>query len=518
MAARVPTDEAPVIDLRELAMGLRKRWKSILLLGLIGMLLGALVSALLPKEYSARSVGLVNVRSDSTVGTQLAADNLAISRAQAYATVAQSRRVAEDVVKELELDMDAGEASSRVTVEVPEKTAELRVMARAAEPQDARDLADAWVRVVSRTVDELNKPVQSPSGQPQVTGSPTMEITLVPLEQASLPGAPTSPNTRLNVAAGLLLGLLLGLAIALVRNHLDRRITSASSVENALGIAVLGALPQDRAFDEEGRVLSGDSESERRRGRFDYAEGVRELRTNLSFVAVDHPPLAIAVTSSVPGEGKSSIAANLCVTMAASGRKTVLIDADLRRPVVAKTMGVVPDVGMTQVLSGEIDIEEALQQTEHEGVMVLAAGRIPPNPSELLASDALRRLIDHLTEDYFVVVDTPPLLAVTDAAVLSRAVDGILIAVRAGSTSLDELGRSVQALEKVGAKVLGVVLNRVPTRGAEARQYGNYRGNYYYYGDGSSKDGARKRSGNKRSRTSTDRPEGRRAQSRRART
>jgi capsular exopolysaccharide synthesis family protein len=201
-------------------------------------------------------------------------------------------------------------------------------------------------------------------------------------------------------------------------------------------------------------------------------EALRELRTNLSFLDVDQPPRIIVVTSSVPGEGKSTVTANLAVTLAAAGENIVVVDGDLRRPTLVDVFGLVPGVGVTDVLAGTADLGDVLQPwSALPNLSVLGSGRIPPNPSELLGSQAMKKMLSTLAQNATVLIDAPPLLPVTDAAVLSRVADGAIVVIQAGKTTQEQLDQSLGNLEKVRGRVLGTVLNYVPTRGADAYSY-----------------------------------------------
>ena len=303
-----------------------------------------------------------------------------------------------------------------------------------------------------------------------------------------LPTHPSSPNTRLYLALGAVVGLALGLGVALVRKQYDRRIRSTSDVTALTDVPVVGMLPAEQELENaESRLIPSDYEgahdTRRSSSTRQFDEAMRELRTNLEFLDVDNPPRAIVVTSAVPGDGKSTVAANLAVTIAETGRKVVLIDGDLRRPTMARSFGIPGEVGLTDLLAGRLDLEAVLQRWHDDSTLfLLPAGSIPPNPSELLGSASLRELISELTkQSATVIIDSPPLLPVTDAAVLTARNDGALVVISAGRTAIDELGGALDALDKVKGKPLGIVLNRVPTTGADKYGYKYYRGNYYYY-------------------------------------
>jgi capsular exopolysaccharide synthesis family protein len=203
------------------------------------------------------------------------------------------------------------------------------------------------------------------------------------------------------------------------------------------------------------------------------------LRTNLSFIDVDQHAKALVVTSSVPGEGKSTVASNAAIAMAGAGQKVLLIDGDLRRPQVATLLGLEPTVGLTSVLIGASDLDESAQHHAPSGLDVLTAGLLPPNPAELLQSRAMHELLEAARARYDVtIIDAPPLLPVTDAAVMASLTDGAVLIVRHGKTKRDQLTGAVARLAAVGSAPLGLVLNMAPGRRSGSYGYG------YGYGDG----------------------------------
>lgn len=209
------------------------------------------------------------------------------------------------------------------------------------------------------------------------------------------------------------------------------------------------------------------------------SEAFRVLRTNLQFMGLDKPLKSVLVTSATPGEGKSTVAANLAVVFAQNGANVCLIDADLRRPTAHKILGIDSYPGLTTaILGGAGGQEHAVQKTDVPGLKVVPSGPIPPNPAELLGSGKMERFLRELEERFdMVVVDTPPVLAVTDAAVLAPKVGGVLMVTRAGGVARHQVVRAKQALEAVKANVLGAVLDGVQAEGRD----GYY---YYYYGSG----------------------------------
>jgi capsular exopolysaccharide synthesis family protein len=241
---------------------------------------------------------------------------------------------------------------------------------------------------------------------------------------------------------------------------------------------VVGTVPASTALASDHRLLDPAMTSEKGNG-FALNEAFRALRTNLKFMDVDHPPRTIVITSPLPGDGKSTIACNLAVTLAANGESVVLVDGDLRRPTVARTMGLPGGAGLSDVLAGRVELADVLQRTATPNLFVLAAGSIPPNPSELLGSDRMRRVLEQLSTHAMVIIDAPPLLPVTDGAVLTHQADGALMTISVGKTTYDIAEKAIATLHKAQGRVLGLVLNKAPLKGADAPHYAHaYRATY----------------------------------------
>lgn len=209
------------------------------------------------------------------------------------------------------------------------------------------------------------------------------------------------------------------------------------------------------------------------------AEAYRVLRTNIQFAGVDKPIKIIAVTSAGPEEGKTTTIANLAITFAQSGSKVLLVDGDLRKPKVHKTFGLANNTGMTTVLAHHTDYKTCIAASRVENLNVLTSGPIPPNPSELLSSNAMKSFMEQLRNDFdIILVDSPPVGVVTDAAILSTIVDGTILVVSSGQVEIEAAQHAKQLLDKVNANILGVVLNRVAKDGKNS-----YYRNYYYYSE-----------------------------------
>ncbi|MEK0155881.1 polysaccharide biosynthesis tyrosine autokinase [Arthrobacter oryzae] len=473
--------EAPAgLDLADYLRVVRVYWKAIVAFTLLATLTAFGWTVLQPKIYSSDSSGIVVTPGSDNVSLSLAGDSLAKAKVKNYESVAKSRLVADRVIASLELKTTADALLGTISVKVPLDTAEIRVTAQSPDPATAQRVADAWVNGLAAQVEAIETATPETATPDAGTspdaatapGATASAVRILPLGKAVLPTSPVSPNVKLTLALGALIGLALGVAYALVRRHLDRRIRNASEIERLFGVPVIGTLPVDHRLDGKSTILDAGAAAQLHDAGGAMAEALRELRTNLSFLDVDQPPRIIVVTSSMQAEGKSTVTANLAVTMAAAGENVVVVDGDLRRPTLVDVFNLVPGVGVTDVLTGTAELEDVLQPWGAlPNLSVLGSGRVPPNPSELLGSKAMQNMLNALAENATVLIDAPPLLPVTDAAVLSRAADGAILVIRTGKTTQEQLGQSLGNLDKVKGRILGAVLNYVPTRGTDAYSY-----------------------------------------------
>jgi len=294
------------------------------------------------------------------------------------------------------------------------------------------------------------------------------------IDMALPPEKPIKPKKRLNLALGGALGLLLGLSLSLLRERLDTSIRSLQDMEN-LGIPFLGSIPIiSENHDRQKRVSKkGDSQiTEIKRiasnlvthfePKSPISEAYRAIRTNIQFTRSGKPPKTVLVTSPSPKEGKSTSVANLAITLAQMGTKTLLVDCDLRRPVLHSIFGLKEERGLTHYLVGRADRDEITKPTPVENLSLIPSGISPPNPSELLASKSMSGLVQELKSEFEIILfDSPPVIAVTDAAVLSTILDGVVLVAACGETSREAVLRSAGVLNNISAKLLGVVLNKV---------------------------------------------------------
>jgi capsular exopolysaccharide synthesis family protein len=297
-------------------------------------------------------------------------------------------------------------------------------------------------------------------------GSLTSPVKVTVFGAADLPKSPSAPRPLINVAVGLVLGLLGGAGAAVLRGRLDRSVKDPEEAAELAGAPVIGLLLRDEALRKEHVVELGRTSSR-------SAEAFRQLQTNLQFLDVDSPPRVLMVSSAVPAEGKSTLAVNLALSLADAGQRVALVEADLRRPRVTAYLGLVSGVGLTNLLTGRAQIEDVAQPYQGGDLVVIGAGPGAPNPAQLLASSTMASVLAKLRAGYdYVILDAPPLLPVADATGLAVLADGVLLSVRHGSTSKDQLAQTRTTLERVGARLVGTVLNFVPPRDEVSGAYG----------------------------------------------
>ena len=447
------------MDLRDYARVLRKRWLSILVITVLGVGIAGLITYLSPKQYTAEAQTFVAISNAGQSSADiLSGANFAQQRVKSYTQIVDSPEVLQPVITQLNLNTTPQALAKNVSATSPLDTVLILVDVKDGSAQQAADIANAVAKQLGKVVETL----ETPDG---ATASP-VKVSLT--NPAVAPPAPSSPRPLLNLALGLLIGLALGLAYAFIRESLDTTVKSVDDVTQILGAAPIGAVPFDaRAKDQP--LVALDQKAVR-------SEAFRSARTNLAFANVDKPPQVVVITSAVAGEGKTTSACNLAITMAQSGQRVVLVECDLRRPRVANYLEISGAVGVTNVLTGQVTLDEAMVMWNRGQMAVLTSGLLPPNPSELLGSRQMASLLDELRTRFdAVVIDAPPLLPVTDGAVIAHAADGALMVVRHGKTTREQLERASEVLDQAGAVLLGSVVNFVPVSRKP------YRGDYYGY-------------------------------------
>jgi capsular exopolysaccharide synthesis family protein len=406
--------------------------------------LTSLVTLTMPKKYTATTRLFFAVAGES-VSDLAQGSNFAEKQMSSFAQVATSPMVLEPVVRRLALPVTAAELSKSVSATVPVDTVILDIAATDRDPRRAADIANAVGAQLGTVAGRLTPERQDGTKSVQAT---TVEI-------AAVPQQPSSPDIVFNIAVGLVLGLMAGIGVAVLRSALDTKVRSEADVRALTDTPILGLVAYDSGVPQHPVILRDEPLAS-------PSEAVRRLRTNLQFIDVANRPKSIVISSSIPGEGKSTIAINLAVSLSDTGARVILIDADLRRPSMAEYVGIEGGVGLTTVLIGRAEIEDVIQPLGTSTLDLLPAGQIPPNPSELLGSPGMSALLQRLEASYdMVLLDSAPLLPVTDAAVLSKMAGGALVIVGADRIHRPQLQEALTSLRTAGAHVLGIVMNKI---------------------------------------------------------
>lgn len=462
---------------------LRKSWLVILATTLIGLAAAAGYSLTRTPMYESQAVVFVQSQAGGTASELQQGSSFAESRITTYVSLVREPVVMNPVITELGLNTSADELAQKVESSSPLNSTLIEITVQDPDPVQAADISNALGESLAAAVERIDTPA----------GQDASPIKLTRVRDALASFDPVSPNVPLNLALGVLVGLALGVGIAVLRAVLDNRVRTPRDVEALTDRPLIGAIPHDPKTKERPIILQADPHNPR-------SEAFRSLRTNLQFLEMDGGHTFV-ITSSIPTEGKSTTTINLAIALADSGKRVALLDTDLRKPKVAEYLGVEGGTGLTDVLIGRARVADVLLPWGNRSMYVLPAGKIPPNPSELLGSDRMHKLLEALGEEFDVVLcDAPPLLPVTDAAVLSRATSGAIMVVAVGKTTTHQLDGALETLETVGSKIAGVVLTMVPTKGADAYSYGY---GYGYGGYGAYKSEPKKPAKPKSTRPST---------------
>lgn len=445
---------------------MRTRWVTVCTAVVIAVAVAIAITWLTTPLYKASTRLFVSTSAGNSLSDVYQGNRLSQERVVSYAQLLMGETLAQRTIDKLGLDMRAESLQENVKATVKPDTVLIDVDVQDESPVRARDIANALSDEFVVMIRELETPASGAAPDARV----------VVEQRASVPEVPVTPNKARNILLGLAAGVVLGIGVAILRDLLDNTVKSREVLEELTDVGVVGGVQLDKERRKTPPIFFGRDNSA-------IAESFRKLRTNLSFLAVDNPPRVIVVTSSIPNEGKTTTAINIALALAETGNNVVLVDGDMRRPTVHKYLDLVGPVGFSTVLSGAVPLDDAVQHTQFDGLTVLAAGATPPNPSELLASQAASKVLAELRSHFdYVVIDSSPLLAVTDAAILAANADGALIMVRYGQTKREQLAQAVESLQSVGATLLGAVFTMIPPKGG-----GTYAYSYSYYGESKEK-------------------------------
>jgi capsular exopolysaccharide synthesis family protein len=432
------------VDVAGFFRAIRKSWWIVITTTLLGLGMFAFLVIRTPPTYASNLTFFVNTA--ATAGTNpLQSDQYAQQRVNSYVVLVSSERLVRMVLQDTQLTMSVQKVRGEISASSPLNTVVLDVtVTDTSGPRSLRlatSISTQFVKLIHDT---------DPSVNLELFSGPTLNPT------------PVAPKTKLDLILGGLVGIAVGIALAVIRQLADTSIRTSSALRDVANSPVLGVIPVDAAAKKAPLIVQSHAHSRR-------AEAFRQLRTNLQFVDADRPARVMVVTSSVGSEGKSTTAANLALSFAETEKSVLLIEGDLRRPRVSDYLGIERSVGLTNVLAGQAKIDEVLQPWGRGNLTVLPSGTVPPNPSELLGSEGMQELLAQFRTRYdLVIIDAPPLLPVTDAAVVSVIADGAVVIVRAGKTKRQQLASAMASLRSVDARILGCVLNMAPAKGKDS--------------------------------------------------
>lgn len=455
------------MQLPELLHLIRRGWVTLLVVTLVAIAIGAAAFLTITPIYKAKAQLFVAVKSidEGSAVEVVQGSSAAQLKVKSYVGVIKSSRVLQPVIDELGLQTSATALSGRVNASTPTNTVLIDLTVSDTDPTRAAQITNAITKTFASVISDS---IEAP------TAGGSSPVSIDVLEPATAPTAPSDPKLAVALGLALVLGVAAGFGLLLARRALDTRIHSKADLEAITDVPVIGTIGLAPDIDQHPLIVHNKPKGP-------IAESFRTLRTNLQFVDIGAPERSFVITSAVPSEGKSTTTANLAVAIAETGASVVLVDGDLRRPRVADLMGVEGAAGLTDVLIGAAELDDLLQPWGKNGLQVLPAGAIPPNPSELLGSVGMQALLAELTARFDVVlIDAPPLLPVTDAAVISRWTRGVILVSGSKRATRAQFAEVIELLETIGSRVLGLVATLVPSQ--EVQGYGSYGAYAAYYG------------------------------------
>lgn len=442
------------MDLRTYVTILTKNWLRIALATVATVGVSLLIYSQTPPTYAATVQFYVSTPLPDGSNAQ-SAGQFAQNRVNSYVEIMSSEELAKRIISATGVQLTPAQVASRIRASADVSTVLMTATVADTNRERAGVIARGVALTFGRLVDDLDN-----------QGRTEALVVINIVSGPTVGERPIAPELRFYLLVGILLGLVGSAAYAVLREVLDTSIRTSAEAQRVTGLPVLGSIPYEANVRKNPLILDDQGLSVR-------AEAYRKVRTNLQFIDAAQTADVILVTSSEPQEGKSVTSINLAVSLAELGKRTLLIDADMRKPKASVYLDVDGDIGLSNVLAGQVEVADAVRELSGRvGLFVLPAGSIPPNPSELLGSARMESLIEALRPEYdHIVVDTPPILPVTDAVVASGQVDAVALVIAANQTSRTAVQHAVASLQAVNAPLVGVLLNKSRERGGDRQYY-----------------------------------------------
>jgi len=458
------------LDLHQIWQLIVKRWKLLVALPILAAAVSLLVNMLIiTPQYQASTTLMVTRPVDAS---QIILQDIQLSRqlVHTYREIVHSRRVLDIVIANRSLPYSTESLRQMVEVQAVRDTELITVVVTHPEPKLARDVANEVAAVFMQEITEI------------------MQVDNVSVVDAAVePWRPVSPRVSLNVLITFVLGAMVAFFLIFLLDYLDRTVKDPVETQALLGLPVVGLIPKLEKTETLVTMANPRSVA---------AEAFRTLRTNIQYSSVEKQVKKILVSGANPECGKSTVSANLGAVLAQRSGRVLIIDCDLRRPRQHKLFNATMEPGLSSLIFNEnVSLSQALRKTEYDNLMVLPCGPIPPYPAEMLSSVHMLRIVEAVSKQFdYIVFDSPPIIAVTDALILSKLVDGTLLVLNYGRVRKDEALEAYKKLMLVQANVIGAIINAVP----RGNSYYNGYQQYYYYGSADSgehkKQGRRKHS------------------------
>lgn len=431
---------------------LRRRWKFICGVAVVVVLAAFVYSFVATPQYQATTRLFVATTSDGTNTQTYDGGLFAERRVLSYTELLTGEVAAQRTIDKLGLDMSPAELVEKIEASVPTDTVLIDVTVSDRSPARARDIANTLADEFVIMAAALETP--------ELGAEPNARV--IVQQRADLPESPAAAKGMRTLALAAVLGALLGFVLALIRDRFDDSVRSPEVLEEITDVGLVGSIPLD-AERQKSPVSSFEGDQS------EFAEGFRELRVNLRFLEIADGPRVLLLASAMPDEGRTVTAVNLSLALAEAGHDVVVVDGDLRRPMVASHLNLAGQAGLSTVLTGAATVQEALQVTRFSRLTALTSGAVPSNPTALLESQPAQNILDQLSAQFdYVVVDSPSML-VTDAALLAANSQGVLLISRFGRTKRRQLAIAVNTLKRAGAPLLGNVLTMAPTKGTSRK-------------------------------------------------